>query len=334
MGPTGNIRGAQIHPSRQCNLRCQHCYSSSSPDVDEAMPISLLSSLIDDLAAENYDWVSFSGGEPLLYKSLPYALERSKAVGLNTAIATNGMLLTEERLNHIQGLVDIIAISLDGVPASHNKMRSSTKAFDTMDKRLDGLHKKNIPFGFIFTLTQYNLDELEWVVNYAIEKGARLLQVHPLSGAGYAKNGLLDAVPDAIESAYGWLLSQQIQKQLGGRLSIQVDITCSEAALSQPDSFFCSDDANSSENASLGDLLSPLIIESDGTVSPLQYGFPKAYSLGNINDNSLKELARQWKRSGKNQFDDLCRHTHSKILDREEPYFFNWYDEISRMGVA
>ena len=42
---------------------------------------------------EGYDYVSISGGEPLLYKPLETLLKYAKEVAYKTAIATNGMLL-------------------------------------------------------------------------------------------------------------------------------------------------------------------------------------------------------------------------------------------------
>jgi hypothetical protein len=37
MGPTGQHRVLQIHPTRQCNLQCLHFYSLSGPKLREAL---------------------------------------------------------------------------------------------------------------------------------------------------------------------------------------------------------------------------------------------------------------------------------------------------------
>src|SRR5437016_2217234 len=97
------------------------------------------------------------------------------------------ILLDEAHVTQLRGKVDLLAISLDGVPESHNRMRSHPRAFEIMVQRLDGLRKSDIVFGFIFTLSQYNLDELPWVAEFAVAQRAQLLQIHPLQETGRAK---------------------------------------------------------------------------------------------------------------------------------------------------
>ena len=42
MSLTGSRRFLQVHPTRRCNLRCLHCYSSSGPDQREELPLAML----------------------------------------------------------------------------------------------------------------------------------------------------------------------------------------------------------------------------------------------------------------------------------------------------
>src|SRR4051794_13351109 len=117
MGPTGSARVLQVHPTRRCTLRCLHCYSSSGPREREELPAALVEGALTDAAAAGYNVPSFSGGEPPLYGPLPALLEHARRCGLLTAVTTNGMLLGR-RLSALAGRVDLLAISLDGEPAS------------------------------------------------------------------------------------------------------------------------------------------------------------------------------------------------------------------------
>lgn len=182
----GCRRTLQIHPTRRCNLRCLHCYSSSGPDERDSLSAELLSDAITDARAEGFSSVSFSGGEPIMYGSLPDLLDHAKSLGMRTGVTSNGMLLDARQLDRLKGRADLLAISLDGVPASHDKVRANTRAFETMAKRLEGVRKVGIPFGFIFTLTQYNLHEIDWIASFALQEGAKLLQIHPLEETGRA----------------------------------------------------------------------------------------------------------------------------------------------------
>src|SRR5262249_42287984 len=151
MGPTGETyRVLQIHPTRRCNLRCLHCYSLSGPEERESLSLPLLCGAVTDAGQEGYTVVGISGGEPLLYRPLPELLEHAHMCGLITTVTSNGMLLDGQRLARLQGCVDLLAISLDGIPASHNRIRGSERAFETMRARLEGVRQSGIPFGFIF----------------------------------------------------------------------------------------------------------------------------------------------------------------------------------------
>src|SRR3569832_597215 len=106
MGPTGNTRVVQIHPTRRCNLRCLHCNSSSSPDERGMLDKELLLGAVSDAAHADYNRASISGGEPLMYTNLVSLLAHARTCGLRTAIATFGLLLDARRVDAIaEGVV-------------------------------------------------------------------------------------------------------------------------------------------------------------------------------------------------------------------------------------
>src|SRR3954452_17863623 len=136
MGPTAaTLRVLQLHVSRRCNLSCSHCYSSSGPDhVDELSPAVWLD-VIDDAAREGYNVVGFSGGEPLMFRPLRSLLLRARRNGMLTTVTTNGMLLDERHIDELRDAAGLVAISLDGTPESHNRMRRHRRAFSTLARR-------------------------------------------------------------------------------------------------------------------------------------------------------------------------------------------------------
>lgn len=46
--------------------------------------------------------------------------------------------------------------------------------------------------------------------------------------------------------------------------------------------------------AELSSVLSPLVIEPDGTCVPFEFGFPREYVLGNVQDARLRDFAEPW----------------------------------------
>jgi MoaA/NifB/PqqE/SkfB family radical SAM enzyme len=242
-------------------------------------------------------------------------------------LVTNGMLLSPKRLDAIQPHTDLLVISVDGKPASHNTMRNSPKAFATMASRLELLRRSGIRFGFIFTLTQHNLDELPWVAEFAVNAGARLLQIHPLEGFGNALRTLPGKVPDATEGAYAWALAERIRGATAGRLAVQVDLVHTAAVSANPAAFYAEYVASSGEDL-LADLLTPLVIEPDGAVVPLQYGFAREYALGNLYSQTVPRMARRWRQFTRPAFGALCRSL-SQELATAPPRFINWYEAVA-----
>ncbi len=335
MGPTGNThRILQIHPSRRCNLRCLHCYSSSGPDVEATLELSLITEAISTARRHGYTVVGVSGGEPLLYKELPALLDHAHAEGLVTTVTSNGMLLDEVRLESLIGRTDLLAISLDGMPESHNRMRASSKAFETMQSRLEGVRQSKIPFGFIFTLTQHNVHELDWVAQFALEQGAKLLQVHPLEITGRAEHELQHSGPDWLEASFAYIEAARVQAMVGERLYVQLDLAHRDALLKQPERIFASTMTNFGADTPLSELVSPLVVETDGTVVPLEYGFARRFTLGNLHNAPLEKLQRDWRHAGFADFLKVCRATYNAISQNEEETFVNWYERVQQNAMT
>jgi MoaA/NifB/PqqE/SkfB family radical SAM enzyme len=335
MPPTGeHVRIIQLHPSRRCNLRCKHCYSLSGPAERDLLDAALLRKVVFDAAALGYNVASFSGGEPTLFAGLPAVLEAAHEAGMFTAAVTNGMTLTPRRLDSLYGRLDLLAVSLDGVPESHNRMRGSARAFDAMAACLPALRDTGIPFGFIFTLTQSNLDELEWVAEFAISQGARLLQVHPLEETGRAQEMLPGEEPDEMERAFAWLDVARLREAYAGTLDIQLDLVDAKLLELSPGSVFADMLEHAVDAYPLADLVSPLVVEADGNVSPLLYGFPRALCLGNVLERPLDALAADWKTTQCPAFRALCRRVLEEMGRSQALPIFNWYRAIADSAVS
>ena len=80
MGPTGKSRIVQIHPTRRCNLRCLHCYSSSGPEVKGELPA--------DGSAHGFD--NNSEALDISHVNLAKYMEAAD-YALDIAIATDGI---------------------------------------------------------------------------------------------------------------------------------------------------------------------------------------------------------------------------------------------------
>jgi len=316
----------QIHPTRRCNLRCLHCYSFSAPEERDQLSREILEDVLEDAAALGYKVASFSGGEPVLYPGLGRLLLHAKELGFRTTVTSNGMLLDQKRMAMLAGRTDVLAISLDGVPESHNRMRASNEAFERMQANLERVRQTGISFGFIFTLTQYNVNEVDWAARFAVEQGARLFQIHPLEEVGRASQLLVGSRPDETESAFAYLVAERLRQTYGDRLFVQLDIFHRDLVKRFPGRFYA--DAAWPEDAQLADLVTPLVVEADGNVVPLGYGFAPRFGMGSVAENRLKDLAPHWISQRYPAFRELCREVYAEACRPTDLPFLNWYEMI------
>lgn len=289
----------QVHPTRRCNLRCRHCYSDSGPGVREELPLDLLEPAVADAAVEGYDVLSVSGGEPFLYGHLPALLGAARRAGMRTTVTSNGTRLTGGRLRLVADRIDLLALSLDGVPASHDRIRGPG-AFDALARGIEEARSIGIRFGFIFTLTQFNLDELEWAIRFAAERGASLFQVHPLAAEGRAgtDDELGRALPDSFECAMAVAVAARARAAAIAPPALQVDVAPISSVV---DTLLACCRVSTEAPQRLADLVSPLVVEASGLVVPHQSGLHR-FSLGNLHERSLRDLGDEFRAGGARRY--------------------------------
>jgi MoaA/NifB/PqqE/SkfB family radical SAM enzyme len=328
-GPTGQRAILQVHPTRRCNLRCRHCYTSSGPDVTETVEIELLGAAVAEAAALGYGVLGVSGGEPLLYRPLPDLLAAARDAGLATTVTTNGMPLSPRVVARLAGLVDLLAISLDGTPESHAAMRAHPRAFSAMAANLDHVRAHGLPFGFIFTLTQHNLDELHWVLDFAEAEGASLVQVHPLDQQGRATETLAGKSPDAVELGVAVLAATAEAARRS--VAVHVDALWRDDLAAHPGRFLGTGDVGPPE---LGDWVRSLVLEASGRVVPLAHGFDRRLELGNLHQAPLSELAAAWHEQRAPAFADVCRRAFDVLTRPDAPPVTYWYAALAEIVAS
>ena len=80
--------------TRQCNLKCVHCYAHAKMTQQEnELSTTEGKALIDDLATMGAPVVLFSGGEPTMRKDLPELAAYAVKKGMRAVISTNGTLI-------------------------------------------------------------------------------------------------------------------------------------------------------------------------------------------------------------------------------------------------
>jgi pyruvate-formate lyase-activating enzyme len=283
--------------------------------------------LISDAARMGYQVVSFSGGEPFLYSGLREALRHAKSLGLRTTVTTNGYFLQPRRLESLHDLVDVLAVSLDGPPELHNRLRGSPKAFDRLCAGLKNLRASGMNFGFIHTLTHQTWEHLLWIAEFATESGARLLQLHPLEMAGRGEGlGALCAEEDGLAKAY--LVATALAAKYSGSMTVQVDLLHREQVLRFPGIVYADDLSGDQDAIAPADLLGLIVMEADGAIVPISYGFSRRYQICSLKKQRLEQSWQSFLNEGYPEFRRLCRELFEELVSPNQQPLFNWHERV------
>ncbi len=118
------MRTTTLRISRACNNACPFCDVHGDLDQKAIAPAALRSAL-DAAVGRGVQRVIFSGGEPSLSGQLVAAISYARALGLRTALATNGRLLCDPaRVGRVEAAgLDELWLTLHSVdPEVHNAL--------------------------------------------------------------------------------------------------------------------------------------------------------------------------------------------------------------------
>jgi len=313
----------QVHPGLRCNLACAHCYSASEPVARLEVDIDTLRRAVDDACQLGYRTMAVSGGEPLLYRDLAKLTAHAHAAGLTVTVTTNAMLVAR-RLESMLGTVDVWAVSVDGSPDTHNRMRGSPRAFDAMVAGLEALRRAGVSFGVVHTLVEAGLGEVVWVADFAVTMGAALLQIHPLELAGRAATmGAMHPAQATLGRAY--LAALALGAAYGATMAVHIDLCPRVTLLAHPELVYAGDAAERDRAAGAG-RLGNLAIESDGTIAPVAWGFSRRFALGDLSEERLAPSFQRWQRQGEEEFRALGRRVFAEVATNPQRRLLNIHE--------
>jgi MoaA/NifB/PqqE/SkfB family radical SAM enzyme len=156
--------------TERCSLKCSHCFVSHKGRIfrDELSANQIVKILKG--ATEIFKKISFTGGEPMLFKDFDTVfIEASRLKKIQQIhLSTNGMhnqKLFDTLMQIEKSDINIqIQSSIDGLKDMHNFIRGNNRSFDNVFDLFDGLKKfkhLNIEKNIIMTCSKDNLKEVE-----------------------------------------------------------------------------------------------------------------------------------------------------------------------------
>jgi len=168
----------QVEAAFACNLRCVMCpwREMAKGAANQGIMSREIWEAIRPYLSEAQSVDFTGGGEPLLQPRLAQWIAEAKAAGCETGFLSNGLLLSEEKLEKIlEAGINWICISMDGATAEiYNKIRVGSN-FERVCQNVANiarLRKNNLPKTLInFVLMKMNFHQMEEIVRLAAGLG-------------------------------------------------------------------------------------------------------------------------------------------------------------------
>lgn len=168
--------------SLECNLRCRVCawWGIKGPCRDEnflskyrsRLTLKELKEFADEVISFCPKTVSFSGGEPLLYKKWYLLAEHLHKKGIKVSLTTNGVLLFENFVR-IKEAVDEINLSLGGPPSILSLVRENPishfkKIMKGLEKITDfkNKHDNRPSLRILYTISDLSYAHMEELIKF------------------------------------------------------------------------------------------------------------------------------------------------------------------------
>jgi MoaA/NifB/PqqE/SkfB family radical SAM enzyme len=301
--------------THHCNLRCKMCGQWGEAGVTKTMPgehvkkeltLDELKKIIDDIAGFRPN-ITLFGGEPLLHSSCMEIIRSIKEKGMHCLIITNGSLVKNRAEELINSGLDELNVSIDGGRELHDQIRGVPGLFDRVVnglKHVTELKKresKETPLINVqCTISRYNADHLEQMIDVANEVGANSLTFHNLIFIDEKHLEQQRAIDHVLGcSSKNWegfvfepqidpdVLYEKIQKILSGQHRFSVDVY-PNFSFQELKEYYQNPDFNSNEYSSR--CVSPWVVAyifPDGELRPC---LNSDYSFGNVKNEKFSPL--------------------------------------------
>ena len=191
------VKSMCLNISHDCNLRCEYCFAAKGDfgTGRELMSFDIAKKAIDFLIEKSGNRhnleVDFFGGEPLMNfdvvkKTVEYArsIEKEHDKNFRFTITTNGLLLTDDKIDFINREMSNVVLSLDGRKEVNDKLRVSPNgsgSYDVIVPKYQKLvaERSDKDYYVRGTFTKNNLDFTKDIIKMS-ELGFDQLSIEPV----------------------------------------------------------------------------------------------------------------------------------------------------------
>lgn len=161
--------------TNMCNFRCAHCYQRAHLPLPTELNLEEKLNLIEQLDEAGVAAIALSGGEPTIHPHFFTIVREAAKRGMYVAVATNGWMMADEKFveKMKEAGVRYVEISIDSAdPRKHDKFRGMPGSWERATRAVRNAVKHGLHTAIATTITRYNVDEIEDMIELADELGA------------------------------------------------------------------------------------------------------------------------------------------------------------------
>lgn len=210
--------------TRKCRFGCIHCRALAGDDKSlTQLSTDQCKSILKSVAGYSKCLIILTGGEPLERQDIFKLASYCRDLGLSTALATCGYLVTVPVVKKLKDSgVGAFSLSLDGsTPQTHDYFRRTPGAFDAVINATKIMRDNGSRFQINTTITRHNIAEIDKIADLAKQLGAACFNAFILVPTGRGK----EISPEILDHVqYEQVLNQLLSLKQGGNIDVRV--TC------------------------------------------------------------------------------------------------------------
>lgn len=148
-----------IYITNACNLKCKHCFMLSGKKLENELTLGDWMKVLTSFKENGGEFVTFSGGEPLMFKKFSQIISHAHDLGLKSTVLSNGLLWSDKLIHDLAPFIDEIQFSLDGVDEETNSMVRGSGHFEKVVDTIVKFANAGVKTSVATTFTYDNLNE-------------------------------------------------------------------------------------------------------------------------------------------------------------------------------
>ncbi|MGP1433376.1 MAG: radical SAM protein [Catonella sp.] len=151
--------------TQKCNMRCKYCFAEKNSL--EYISLEDIERVCEEVSAQSkIDYVTFTGGESLLYSDLDKAIQIAQKYTNHILLLTNGLLLNNEKIISFLSKYGVeVQVSLDSVVSNYHDIVRGNKDI-IISNILKLRNSTSLTIGIVCVISSMNTKEIPKLISF------------------------------------------------------------------------------------------------------------------------------------------------------------------------